>query len=74
MDFDEARLKRAQARRERATLHKSSLAPVELDLDVLGAEDALSLVTKLTAECWSIGGLPLPAYTREETPYRFVPW
>lgn len=38
---------------------------------VIGA-DAISLVMELTDAAWSLAGLPLPEYTRSETPYKFV--
>jgi len=33
----------------------------------------MSLVMHLTRESYSLAGLEEPKYTREQTPYRFVP-
>jgi len=37
------------------------------------AEERLEMVWQLTLEAWSLAGLPLPTYTRSETPVRVVP-
>jgi hypothetical protein len=71
--MDDARRARADARRRRATLRKATLQSVEEDLSPLRGAEALSLVDRLTVECWSLAGRPLPTYRREEIPVRFVP-
>ncbi len=35
--------------------------------------EALTLVTQMTNEAWSLSGRALPTYTRASIPYRFVP-
>jgi len=37
------------------------------------AEERLQMVWQLTLEAWSLAGLPMPTYTRCETPVRVVP-
>lgn len=70
---DEERRRRAAARRERITLRKSRLQPVEADLSPVRGAEAISLVTRLTRESWALAGLPEPTYARAETPIRLVP-
>lgn len=65
---------RAEVRRSRMVLRKSRLQPVEQDLSPLRGAEAVSLVYRLTRESWSLAGREEPAYTRGETPWRFVPW
>jgi len=36
------------------------------------AEERLAMVWPLTLEAWRLAGLPLPTYTRSETPVRVV--
>ncbi len=36
-------------------------------------EAAISLVTRLTQESWSLAGLEIPTYSRASIPVRFVP-
>jgi hypothetical protein len=67
-----ARRQRAEERR-RAVMRFVPLEEVEPDLDPIRGEQAISLVTQLTRESWSLSGRPVPTYTRSETPYRFVP-
>ncbi len=54
------------------TLSKSRLGEEE-DLHPIRGGEALSLVTRLTAESWSLSGRRLPDYSRREIPCRFVP-
>jgi hypothetical protein len=65
---------RARARREHAVLYRSRLQHVERDLSPVEGAEALSLVTRLTDECWSLAGVARPAYGRREAPCRFVPF
>ena len=39
---------------------------------VTTAEQRLKMVWQLTLEAWSLAGLPMPTYTRCETPVRVV--
>jgi hypothetical protein len=71
---DDERRARAAARRLRAVLRKSTLQAREHDFDPIHGPSALSLVTRLTDESWSLSGLPWPSYSRQETPYRFIRW
>ncbi len=70
---DRQRELRAEARRKRAVLHRTTLAMVESDLHPIRGAEAVSLVTVLSSESWSLGGQPLPSYARADTPIRFVP-
>jgi hypothetical protein len=70
-DFD--RTARALARQQRATLRKSTLTADEFDLSPLEGEAALSLVTQLSRESFSLAGQAASDYSRAETPYKFVP-
>lgn len=54
-------------------LHRATLERHELDLQPVRGEEAISLVTVLTRESWSAAGLPVPDYSRESIPVRFVP-
>ena len=71
MESDERRM-RAEARRHTAVLHRTLLQAVELDLDPVDGERAVSLVTTLSRESWSASSTPLPEYSREQVPVRFV--
>jgi hypothetical protein len=70
---DADRRLRAQARYSRAILRKGRLQGREDDLSPLSGPDAVALVQQLTAESWSLAGLPVPTYTRDRIPWRFVP-
>lgn len=63
---------RAEARRQRMILRKTRLLPEEQDLSPLRGEEAISLVTHLSRESWSLAGLEVPQYTRRNIPCRFV--
>jgi hypothetical protein len=63
---------RARARSRVAVLRKTRLDD-DTDPSPIHGADAVSLVTRLTIESWSLAGLEIPAYRRAETPYRFVP-
>ena len=64
---------RALARRRVTVLRKTRLQETEDDPSPVVGAEAISLVTRLTIESWSIAGLEIPAYSRADTPYRFVP-
>ncbi len=63
---------RAEERRQRAVLRKTSLG-AEDDLAPVRGEEAISLVHQLTLTSWSFTGRPLPQYRRADIPCRFVP-
>ena len=63
---------RAEERRARATLYRAQLQPRERDLDPVRGPDAISLVTVLTREAWSLSGKAWPSYARGEIPVVFV--
>ncbi len=64
--------RRAVERRTRTTVRRTSLHGPHEDTDVVRGEEALSLVTRLTREGWSLAGLPFPEYERTSIPVRFV--
>lgn len=68
------RRRRAEERRGRAALHKTTLKAVEADLSGVTGAEAISLLSQLTRESWHAAGREIPGYTRADTPYRFVPW
>jgi len=69
--------KRADARRERMILRKTSLGEPELDLSPVFGGEAISLVYRLTRASYSLANRPrpayTPAYTRDQIPCVFVP-
>ena len=69
---DEQRRARAARRREEALIVRTTLQPRERDLSPVRAEEAISLVTRLTLEAWSLSGRSLPQYARGDVPIRFV--
>lgn len=69
----EDRSRRAQRRREVAVLRKGRVQDGERDLHPVRGGDAISLLTRLTEESWSLAGLAKPSYRRSEIPCRFVP-
>jgi hypothetical protein len=64
---------RAEARRARVVLRKSTLLETEDDPTPIRGDEAVSLVHRLTREAWSLAGLELPAYSRRDTPCRSRP-
>jgi len=70
---DHERELRAAERRGRAVIRRVSLEDVTPDPNCLHGVDAISLVTQLTREGWSLSGQAWPEYRRSETLYRFVP-
>ena len=73
MSDDEARKRRSEERRLSLVLRKTSLSEVHAGSHLLRGADAVSMVRVLTDECWLLSGRPWPDYSREATPYRFVP-
>jgi hypothetical protein len=65
--------KRAQARRERMTLHKGRLGEAEVDFSPVRGAEAISLLHRLTLASVSLARLSRPTYTRADIPCRFVP-
>ena len=63
---------RAKTRHGTTVLHKTRLQAVEHDLSPIDGAEALSMVSRLTIESWSLAGRSMPTYDRAETPYRFV--
>ena len=52
---------------------RSSLGDVEPDLrESTTASERIAMVWVLTLESWELAGLPLPEYSRSETPIRVV--
>jgi glycosyltransferase involved in cell wall biosynthesis len=73
MSSETARRARADQRRATATIRRGTLQREELDLSPVRGADAITLVTRLTREAWSLSGSTMPAYTRNSVPWRFVP-
>ncbi|MBK6685873.1 MAG: hypothetical protein IPG45_15480 [Deltaproteobacteria bacterium] len=71
--MDAAREARAKARMARMVIHKGVLGSAEAELSPIRGEEAISLLTRLTAEGWSLSGRELPTYRRAEIPFRFIP-
>ncbi len=67
------REERARERRRLATLRKTRLQAAEDDPGSVHGSEALSLVTRLTVESWSLSGREFPDYERAVIPCRFVP-
>ncbi len=65
---------RAASRRKTAILRKTTLSEAEAEFVPLCGPEAVSLVARLTRESYAEAGIEIPAYSRRETPYRFVPW
>lgn len=68
-----ARKLRAEERRKRAVISRSRWNSLEPDLFPVRGVEAISLVTNLTRDSWSLSRLHWPDYKRKDTPYRFVP-
>ena len=71
---DDERTARAEVRRLRAVLRKGTLQVREHDFDPVFGLAAISLLTRLSDESWSLSGRPWPSYSRQEIPCRFVRW
>lgn len=66
------RHKRAELRRHRMVITRCSLEDSGVDPNPTFGAEAISLVTQLTRELWSLSGRSWPDYGRAETPYRFT--
>jgi hypothetical protein len=67
---------RAEERRKRATLRLTRLSSEdddEVDPHPIYGDEAVSLLTRLTREGWSLAGRDQPTYARHEIPCRCVP-
>ena len=69
---DEERRKRAEKRRQSATLAWSTLETRDRDPDPIGGAEALSLAWRLTCESWFLARRETPRYDRASIPHRFV--
>ena len=69
---DDGRRARAESRRGNMVLRRTRLSD-DADAEPVRGEEALSLVTRLTRESWSLAGLEEPAYSRRQIPCRTVP-
>jgi hypothetical protein len=67
------RKRRAEQRRRTASMNRAPFGAVEQDASPLFGLAAISLVQQLTRECWALAGKETPAYTRTNTPIRFIP-
>ena len=54
-------------------MHKGRLGEPEVDFSPVRGAEALSLLTRLTIESFSLAGHDLREYPRENIPVRFVP-
>lgn len=70
---DIGRNPRAIERRRRAIITRHALDDGGPDTVPVRGPDAISLVTRLTREAWSLSGRPWPDYDRASTSYRFRP-
>jgi len=69
---DAGRRARAESRRGKIVLRRTHLSD-DTDPEPVRGEEALSLVTHLTHESWSLAGLEEPTYSRRQIPCRTVP-
>ena len=69
----DARRQRARERRERITLVRVGHGQIDPDEAPIRGEAGIELAARLTRIAWELSGLPLPTYSRAETPYVFVP-
>jgi hypothetical protein len=68
-----ARKQRAARRAETVSIHKGKLGDAPIDFSPVKGAAAISLLTRLTRESFSLARSQAPAYRREEIPVRFVP-
>lgn len=55
-------------------VRKTRLGEEDRDLTPVTGPEALSLVTRLTVECWAMRGEPCPPLDRRTLSVRFVPF
>jgi hypothetical protein len=70
---DMDRRRRAEARRTRAVLRRTTLAEMDGNAEVVAGPEAVSLAARLSRWSWSLTGRERPAYARSAIPCRFVP-
>jgi hypothetical protein len=70
---DTERTARAERRRQKILLHRTTLKRAESDLTPVWGVAAIALVQHLTRESWAAAQKPTPTYSRKEIPVRFVP-
>ncbi len=54
-------------------LNKARFTHGERDLDPIEGGAAITLVTRLSRESWSLAGFDVLRYARRDTPIRFIP-
>ncbi|MEB2312366.1 MAG: hypothetical protein OZ921_00560 [Sorangiineae bacterium] len=69
---EQARRARSLARRARMVVRKGRLGEAELDFTPVTGAQAISLLTRLCIESFSLAGQEPKAYARESIPVRFV--
>ena len=70
--MSDGREERAALRAGRIVIRKGRVGEGEIDFSPVSGARGIELAARLTREAWSLGGQPLPAYRRSETPWRFV--
>lgn len=70
---ERARRERAAKRVEVMVIRKGALGQPEVDLSPTRGVEAISLATRLSAQCFSLAGLAVASYSRTSLPVRFVP-
>ncbi len=66
------RRRRAEERRAKMTVRRTSLEAGEEDLNPVFGEDAISLLTQLSRESFQMTGAAMPSYGRDAIPCVFV--
>lgn len=69
---DKERKDRAKKRRQTMTVRFTTLDDESDPWPVRGPE-AISLVTQITRDVWSLAGRPWPKYKRKDMPVRCIP-
>lgn len=72
-DSDEARRQRAAERSARVTIRRVGFDERDAEEPRVAGAAGIELAAQLTRAAWALSGRPFPRYTREETPYAFVP-
>jgi hypothetical protein len=68
---EDARRRRAEARRARVTIRRVGL--LDDDPSTISGAEAVALLARLTRAAWTLSGRSLPRYSRGEIPCVFVP-
>lgn len=71
-DGSSERRQRAEERRAKMTVRRTSLEAGEEDLNPVFGEDAISLLTQLSRESFQMAGMDVPSYARNAIPCVFV--